>query len=234
MSAQKTLNPYTKVIIYEDDPITTYHNRDYTSRFDYGYNNKLSAPPQCCSDCKKRKLDICDLSNSCYKIICECSYCDNVYSKTCITKSYINCIKCDKRTCYGVEIDTDITTCFYDCMDCNCIYSVCPQCIMKIDNTMSGVLMQIQSYEYDVVDVESLIDEYIPDYNNLIKNKVIEFDGLRNVDSCDYADGINIRFLNNEIYHDENIYGPLTGNEGGCGPQYVCQRCNFRFVLSDK
>ena len=145
----------------------------------------------------------------------EIDYHDDKMLKTYIA-SYMQCKKCDCRTTFGFQESSEeeypyIKTIMYYCKEC-CIYFVVCLCCKN--------LMRIaKNY---VANDEDMMCVY--------RKKQYKFDIINESED---AYNCFVKYKHNKYWFDE-IYGPITGPDGGYYIKFECEQCNFSYKFNDK
>jgi hypothetical protein len=152
--------------------------------------------------------------------VCEDGDCED---DLCISRTYITCIKCDTRTCYGCSFDSnamfDRTIVSYECKTCTGYYNVChnhlESCLRQNMNTVE-LCSLVKHHNYDKLTTDG-------------SNYVISDE------ECDeYYDATIIKYTSPEYMYDESIFGDITGPDGGFSSTWSCSHCDKTWSFLDK
>ena len=143
----------------------------------------------------------------------EYSWLDNIQI---IRRTRIKCITCDNYTLYADRLsrddDNDIYN--YECKKCRGLYAVCFKCQdVTSDNVNLSQLISHHNYER--------IEEDGPNYKVMLSKYI----------PCDLSDS-EIVYTESNYFFDENIFGPITGHDGGFDSTWKC-KCGT-FTITDK
>ncbi len=140
------------------------------------------------------------------------------------TNTYLNCIKCSKRTLYGVKFDSLI---LFTCKRCKYHFMMCEKCHDSDDIAKKNILrfLKVDIKNGDAGRVVWSTDSKSIPFKDDENYKFVE-------DKEDYHNYIECL---TPIYHfDEHKLGSLTGPNGGQTSVWHCDQCDEDFEFTDK
>ena len=140
------------------------------------------------------------------------------------TFTYLNCLKCSKRTLYGVRLESLI---LFTCKRCKYHYMMCEKCHDSNDIAKKKLLsfLKVEIKNGDDGRIIWTTDDKHISFEDDENYKFVE-------DEEDYHNYIEC--LTPLYYFDEHKLGPLTGPDGGQVSVWHCDQCDDDLEFIDK
>lgn len=222
-----------KITVYYD--LNTDYDEEYVGRFNNGDDWDECHLDECenCNSCHNYETcEICQTCTNhedyedwknceiCKKNCVKCNeLCEEYVSPKCIGLSYIDCVNCGDRTCYGFY-DVDCSFISYECKNCHLFFMICNKCYVYGKDTKSMTFLKARCFNKDGI------------ITNLKRKDVLFRDDTKSYEA--FPKKRTIKAIKHVEYFDENVLGLLTGPDGGCKSKWHCSICNKNYVFSDK